>query len=243
MASDTKTGGEGRSPWTRPGFLFAAGFCALLVVLLVVLLATTGGRSGGGPGGHPGPARPPAGATGAVPPVDPGPTTVPVAPPQNVTWQLYQTVALPYSTQAGPYEVTASTATGYAHTPTGALIAAVQIPVRMLAAPDWRAVVDRQVADGPGKAAYTTARATVTDTTVTPGELGQTAGFRFVNYTPAVATIQVVTRFVSGALQVTTMTVQWADSGWLLVLQPDGSQSPTAQSIPNLLGYVAWGGV
>jgi hypothetical protein len=232
------------SPWTRPGFLFAGGFAVLVVALLIVVLVMTSG-GGGGKIGQAQPAPATAGSATATSPstVDEGPTTVPTAPPAGVTWQLYHTVALPFSTQAGPRHVTDSTATGYAHTPTGALLAAAQIPIRKLIAPDWQAVVAQQVVPGPGRDAFSTVRARVTDATPTPGELSQFAGFKFVNYSPNLATIQFVSRFVSGTLQVATITVQWQAGDWKEVLQPDGGDSPTAQAVQNLIGYVQWGGI
>ena len=35
-------------------------------------------------------------------------------------------------------------------------------------------------------------------------------------------------------IQVTTATVRWVDGDWKLQLQPDGSQSPYATTIPDL---------
>lgn len=239
----TSNGNAPRSPWTRPGFMLAGGFAVLIVVLMVVVLVMTSGggdqgtdQAGAGPTPSAAPAPDSAGP-------DQGPTTVPTALPDNVTWRLYHTIALPYSSQAGPYEVTPSTATGYAHTPTGALMAAAQIPIRKLVAPDWRAVVKQQIVPGPGRDAYIEAREIVTDTSTSPGQFGQIAGFKFVNYSPQTATIQFVSRFVSGTMQVTTSTVQWQDGDWKLVLQPDGSDSPTAQRVQSLSGYIPWGGI
>jgi hypothetical protein len=210
-------------------------------LLVAVLVVTSGGDSGQPNAQNPAPT--PGGTVAPSSTVDPGPVTVPSAAPQNVTWQLYHTVALPFSSQAGPYQGGDSTATGYAHTPTGALLAAAQLPIRKLVAPDWQAVVTQQIVPGPGRDAYLAARAKVTDAAVTPGQFGQFAGFTFVNYAPGMATIQFVNRFVSGRLQATTITVQWAEGDWKLVLQPDGGDSPTAQPVPDLTGYVPWGGI
>ena len=80
------------------------------------------------------------------------------------------------------------------------------------------------------------------DTPDPPGTYGQTAGFRFVAFTPDVASIQLVTRFpTSGSLQIVTVTVKWVDGDWRLELQPDGGSSPTAQRISDLDGFVVWG--
>uniref|UniRef100_UPI003F491D07 hypothetical protein n=1 Tax=Amycolatopsis sp. CA-151526 TaxID=3239921 RepID=UPI003F491D07 len=235
--------------WTRRGFLFGAAGGGLLLVLVVVVLVTTGG-SPGSPAAIP----PPVSSHGAGPgstantPVDEGPTDVPTSTPPDVRWEVYggssvSGVALPVSEKAGPHHIGASTATGYAHTPTGALLAASQIPVRKLLAPRWQDVVAQQVVPGPGRDAFAKARAQITDASVQPGQLGQLAGMKFVNYTSNTATIQLVSRFSNGKMQIATVTVQWSDGDWKEVLQPDGSDSPSAQGVSDLMGFIPWGGV
>lgn len=171
--------------------------------------------------------------------------TVPTSPPSDVRWELYQREALPYSATAGPRTVDGAVARGYAHTPTGALIAAVHIGARKLLSPgdSWRQVVDQQVVAGPGRDRFIQLRSTVTTDGTPDPRLGQLAGFRFVTYTPDIAVIQLATKFTNGHMQVTTGTVQWSDGDWKAVLQPDSSESPTVQAVPDLTGLVAWSGV
>jgi hypothetical protein len=163
----------------RPGFLIAAAIAIVLVLLLVFVLVNNSNTPTGPATGQPA-ATTSAGTTSPGSPsttANAGPTTIPQAAPDDVTWTLFQTVALPVSPTAGPRTVGTSTATGYAHTPTGALVAAVQIPARKLVAPDWRSVVDQQVVAGPARDAYIKARQGIGDTTPTPGELGQITAF------------------------------------------------------------------
>ena len=197
---------------------------------------------------------------GPVAPVAPGPATaapaaapipVPVAPvdvgpllvaPQ-VNWQLFAGVPLPHSQTAGPFKVDGPVRSGYARSQTGALIAAVQIGTRYLLTPGegWREVLDRQVLPGLGRDVFARNRADV-DVDDPPGTYGQPAGFRFVAYTPDVASIQLVSRFpTTGNLQVVTLTVHWTGGDWRLRLQPDGGSSPTAQAAADLDGFVVWG--
>jgi len=173
-----------------------------------------------------------------------GDQTPPTSPPP-VTWKLFGRVALPESASAGPRSIQGSVASGYARNPVGALIAATQIETRALLAPgdSWRAVVEQQIVPGPGRDAYTAARARITDVNTPDDRLGQVAGFRFVTYSPDTAVIQFVTRFpASGRMQVTTSTVRWLGD-WKQELQPDGSSSPTVQPVTDLTGFVAWSGV
>ncbi|MGH3631145.1 MAG: hypothetical protein ACRDRL_27340 [Sciscionella sp.] len=228
-------GGRGRTS------LLLAGVFLGLVVLAGLMVALFGG-------GHSTQNTPPPASSspGAIAP--PGAQldqTVPTSPPASVRWELYQRVALPYSATAGPQTIDGAVARGYAHTPTGALIAAFQIGARELLSPgdSWRQVVQQQVVPGPGRDRYTQVRSQVTTDGPPDPRLTQIAGFRFVTYTPEIAVIQVVSKSNSGALQITTATVQWVDDDWKQVLQPDGSESPTVQAIPDLTGMVAWSGV
>lgn len=224
---------------------------AVGVVLAVVLLGLSvvifGGRAQS-PAVLPasqGPAAAPAPAT--VPSAAPAPTdqdlVVPTTSPQDIRWSDFQGVDLPYSPAAGPTRLTGFSADGYAHTPLGALLAACQIDVRSLLAPGgaWRDVVARDVAAGPGRDQFLAIRSSVGDG-APAGGFGQIAGFRFVDATNERAVIQLADRFTDGAYQVTTLTVRWSGFDWQLVLQPDGSSSPTAQPVQNLDGFVPFDG-
>ncbi|MGB6455921.1 MAG: hypothetical protein WBH47_15720 [Streptosporangiaceae bacterium] len=174
--------------------------------------------------------------------VPPGQQAVPLTAPAGVTWQLYDTVALPFSPQAGPTAITGDVARCYAHSPTGALLAAVQIAVRYSLATNWQAVIAQQVMPGTGRNVYAAERPGA-DVTVQPGQFGQIAAFQFVTYTPALAVVQIVIQLPAGEMQATTMTVQWSADDWRLQLQPDGSPGPNVQQVPNLTGFIPWAGV
>ena len=163
--------------------------------------------------------------------------------PEDVTWQLFMGVALPYSPTFGPTVVDGPAYGGFARSQPGALLAAVQLGVRYLLTPGegWREVLDRQVLPGAGRDAFARNRAGI-DPQAPPGTYGQIAAFRIVTFTPQVAVVQLVSRFpTSGVLQVSTTTVRWADGDWRLQLQPDGGTSPTAQAVPSLDGFILWG--
>ena len=247
-----------REALTRDADLDAAGprlgTIAAGVVAAAILVGagavTLSGRDNPPAGPTPGPAGPTApGRAAATPAAEPIPA--PAAPADvepllvapEVDWQLLAGVPLPYSQTAGPLEVDGPVHSGYARSPTGALIAAVQLGTRYLLTPGqgWREVLDRQVLPGLGRDVFARNRADV-DVDDPPGTYGQPAGFRFVAYTPDVASIQLVSRFPStGNLQVVTVTVHWAGGDWRLRLQPDGGSSPTAQAVADLDGFVVWG--
>ena len=216
----------------------AAG-CVVVVLLGVVWVFRAGSTR-----------SPSSQAAGAVPVVTAGAaisdaqdTQVPSSAPA-VTWALYRTLALPFSPVAGPANVSGDVATGYAHTPTGALIAADQIGARYRMANDWRGVLEASVASGPGRQVWMATRSKYGDwDPPQPGTLCQDTGFVFVDYTPARAVIQLASRCPAGGLQTVSATVAWDGGDWKLVLAPDGGLGPVAQVITSLDGYVVWGGV
>lgn len=173
-------------------------------------------------------------------------TIPPTAAPVGVTWALFQGIALPSSTSDGPTKVSGPIYSGYSHTPTGALLAAVQISTRHLLtpAPGWQAIVATQVEPGPGRDQFTKLEAAQAQDTAAPGGgYGQYVGFRFVTYSPDVAVIEVATKFPNGNEQVSTLTVRWLQGDWKQELQPDGADTPPPQSVQNLAGFTAWSGV
>jgi hypothetical protein len=174
--------------------------------------------------------------------VSPGQQAIPISDPAGVTWRLYNTVALPFSVQAGPTVIAGDIARCYAHSPTGALLAAVQIAVRYALAPNWRSVTAEQVMPGTGRNVYADQRSGV-NVTVQSGEFGQVAAFQFVAYSRALAVVQIVIQLPSGEMQAVPMTVQWSGGDWRLQLQPDGSPGPDVQQVTDLTGFVPWGGV
>lgn len=174
----------------------------------------------------------------------PLPTTLPTAAPEGVSWSFFQGYALPSSKTAGPLRVNGPVHAGYAQSPEGALLAAVQIDARRLLTEgnSWRRVVEEQTVPSAGQDAFVEARATVDDVPVVPGEASQIAGFRFVTYSPDVAVIQFASRGQNGVLEVATNTVRWQDGDWKLEFQPDGGTSTPLQPAPDLAGFTIWGG-
>ncbi|MGV9383542.1 hypothetical protein ACWDRB_47550 [Nonomuraea sp. NPDC003707] len=164
------------------------------------------------------------------------------SPPQ-VRWDVFKSVAVPLSQQAGPAIMDGQIARCYAHNPHGALIAAWQISVRFLLADSWRQVTRLQVVPGTGRDAYIKSRAAITQDLDQSGVFAQLAGYRFVHYAPEVAVIQMVTRTPSSVLKVNTLTVRWVNGDWRLVLHTDGGLSPTVQQVASLTSFIVWGGI
>lgn len=257
--SSTRAGRSDRSgrvwlqreePTARRPAVAVAGVALLLVVgtTVVVLGADGSPFSSGALPAETVPADTP--STTDAPPAAaaPGPVDAAVVEPllvapEDVGWQLFMGVALPYSPTFGPRVVDGPVYRGFERSQPGALLAAVQLGTRYLLTPGegWREVLEQQVLPGAGRDAFARNRAGI-DPQAPPGTYGQIAGFRIVTFTPDVAVVQLVSRFpTSGVLQVSATTVRWVDGDWRLQLQPDGGTSPTAQALPSLDGFVVWG--
>src|SRR5664279_3272737 len=216
------------------GFLIVVAVCVLIVVI---------GRHGRGPGSA---AAPPAAQPAT--PATPLPTAVPTTAPAGTTWTIYETVALPTLPGAGPAHVDGPIATGYAHSPLGALLAAANESYRYALAADgtWRQAADAMLAPGAGYDAWLRVRSghPYGPGGATGGQsLAQIAGFQFVSYTPADAVIQVVTRDSSGNLQVGAGHKAPVAAVPRHMGGPDGGQSANVQQVQNLTGFVQWSGV
>ena len=172
--------------------------------------------------------------------------SVPDSPPPGVTWQIIDTVALPFSASAGPANVADGIPSGFAHTPTGALMAMVQIDFRHLIEPTFVAVTNADVANTPGRAQFfdlVKADGLTNPANPEPGTYLQLTGFQFVSYTPSTAVIQLLTARPDGSYQLSTLSVAWDGNDWQLVLQADGTDSPNQQIVSSPVGFVLWGGV
>jgi hypothetical protein len=196
----------------------------------------------------------PASAKAAQQPATPG--SVGSATGTGLRWIDFHGIQLPRSTAAGPHYTRRRLVWGFADTEEGALLAAVNIAVRTAA--QWgpgiyRPTIRHQVT-GPDAAAllkadasgYAALRAA---THVRPGQptgrgYAVEAGFRFVAYTPADATVDIVTQGPgAGGTTVRTATrveVVWLRGDWRVVAPPGGDWANSATAISSLTGYTTF---
>ena len=149
-----------------------------------------------------------------VPPQHRGSTSLAHGVTAGITWSLDQSVALPSSSTAGPLTLDGDIATGYAHTPVGALIAAANISTRYFLAldSDYRQAAEAMIAPGVGRDAWIALRAKESHPTVDPaGTYAQIAGFNFLSYSLADSVVQVATRAADGSLQAVPEHVVWVN--------------------------------
>jgi len=211
--------------------------------------------------------RPPASrapAAAATAPASPASTAgqgqpqVPWVSLASVRWSGFYGVELPVSAQAGPYDTRGGIAAGFAHTPLGALLAAVNIGVRANAqwGPRIFGAVIRGQVTGPDAAALLAGCQAAYGQAAQSGQVagGQPLGtvdvteqaFRWITYTPAAAILDLVSAgpgsngaTVRASVQ---MEVVWDGGDWKVVAPPGGEWGNSAAELSSLAGYTTFPG-
>jgi len=185
-------------------------------------------------------------------------SSVPDVSLAGLRWSDFHGVELPSSVPAGPREIRGGAAAGFAHSPLGALLAAVNIGVRANAqwGPRIFAAVIRGQITGPDAAALLASCQTAYDQAsqaegVTAGQPLGTAdvaeeAFRWVAYTPAAAILDLVSAgpgsngaTVRASVQ---MEVIWDGGDWKVVAPPGGDWGNSAAGLSSLAGYTVFPG-
>lgn len=232
-------------------------FVLLLVGVVLAVVVVTGltwvtkrPQHTGHRAGSPTASQPVGASKASRPPAAPAslPTRIP-----GLRWADFHGVELPTSSAAGPHHRRSGLAWGFADTPAGALIAAVNIGVR--ASAQWGpgifgpTIRDQVTGLGTGallascQASYgQEARAAG----VTGGQSLDRAyvteqAFRWVAYTPADATVDIVSAGPgpqgSTVRAVTRIEAQWIGSDWRVIAPPDGDWGNSAAPVTSLRGY------
>ncbi len=173
-----------------------------------------------------------------------------VQPPEDVTWSLVGTIAVPQSASAGPAVVEQSGIRRcFAHTRSGALLAAVNTYAWPDAGPhDPVGLVEHNVASGPGydvALAEAEAQEARLDSGVVDSPESSTTiqlrGFRLMSYDGASALVELALQASKGGYLRQQIEVAWEGDDWRVRLQPDGRLQEPVQ-IPGLTGYITWVG-
>ncbi len=174
----------------------------------------------------------------------------------SVRWSGFYGVELPVSAQAGPYNSSGGVAVGFAHTPLGALLAAVNIGVRANAqwGPRIFGTVIRGQVTGPDAAALLADCKAAYDQAAQSGGVtgGQPLGtvdvteqaFRWITYTPAAAILDLVSAGpgASGATVRASVQIEvvWDSGDWKVVAPPGGDWGTSAAELSSLAGYTTF---
>jgi hypothetical protein len=194
----------------------------------------------------------------AVGSVSQGQFPVPRVNLAGLRWYDFYGVELPFSAAAGPRAMSGGVAGGFAHTPLGALLAAVNIGVRANA--QWgprifTAVIRGQVTGPDAATLLANCQAAYDQASQSEGiAVGQPLGnvdvaeqaFRWVAYTPAAAIVDLVS--AGPASQGTTVRAStqigltWAGGDWKVIAPPGGDWGNSAAELASLTGYTLFPG-
>ena len=262
-------GGRRWTGYAAVGFVVVIAVCAAILVLLRHGSAGTAGQATVASTGAPlivASSAPVSSAASAAPPaptsaaqVAPAETTasttagaapvVPTAAPTGTVWQLVAGQAIPSQPGVGPAHVDGYTASGYAHTPLGALYGAAndiyRVPIAVSAQTDWRTPLAAMVAPGPGEKIFASVREPMDPQPLGADGLGisQLAAFKYVSYTDTDAVVQLVLKDKNSGLHVLTVPMRWLNNDWRLVMTADGTIGGANTVTNSLDGFIAWQGV
>jgi len=171
-------------------------------------------------------------------------------------WTDFHGIELPVSRSGGPREVRGGLASGFADTPLGALLAAINIGVR--ANTQWGPGIFgptiRSQVTGPGTAELLAACQASYDQAsrsagvpagqpLGPADVAE-AAYRWVTYTPADATVDIVSVGPGNqgvtARAVTRIEVQWSGGDWRVIAPPGGDWGRSAAPLTSLAGYTSF---
>ncbi|MFC4398269.1 hypothetical protein [Arthrobacter sedimenti] len=249
MSQSTESTTES-NPFTRPGFIVAAAMVVALVAVGIVIFLLPKGQSSA----EPAPASsstvtasPSASSDGGKSICGlPGSaeTTLGTAPQSK--WELVGRIATPTDPKTfGPGESDSSGfRTCFAHSPTGALYAAMNIvALGSSGSTDLeQKLADKLLVPGAGRDAAMRQAAADSRTTGSSTPI-QVRGFLIKSYTPGEANIDLAFETDKGALGRTTLSMRWMDGDWKVKPADDGTTYMGATQIRDLSGLILWSGV
>lgn len=236
-----------RSPFTRPGFVVAAAFIALIIIGGVILglsgaLAkpTSSAQTPPSPAGTPTASAEPKLAGGeSVCGLEGVATTGTAETPPQVEWTTVGNFPVPGSDEVGPGKTSEDgLRICYQRTPEGALVAAVNY---LGASTDARLLVpayEYSTAEGPGrKKAISLAR----QQDGVGSNRAQVVGYRVLGYDGERAKIDLALELASGQYLSMVNDMVWEDGDWKGVVTDEGIAPTQPSQIVDLNGYVLWG--
>ena len=246
MAADEN---EKRSPFTRPGFIAAAGVVAVIVVCAIILAIINLSRGDSEPAPAPSTSAPSPTPSTSSPAASGDESmcglsgveltgTVSAGPP--ATWEFEGTMGYPTSPTFGPGKTDpAGFRYCFQHSPEGALFMAANSFAQGSGSGDNRAWAEYVFADGPYRNQLL---AESTNTSSIAGTRTSIEGFRILNYDGKHATIDLAVS-VSTASGTTTVsgvyTLVWVDGDWKV--STENATPLDVAPIPNVAGYTTWG--
>jgi hypothetical protein len=166
-------------------------------------------------------------------------TSLPTTTPRDLRWRKLVAIMVPTSPSAGPLHTDASAWWCFAHTPTGAVLAAHIIPVQ-LSGTAWRSAAEQQVVPGAPRDRFVTGKSATEATDLDESPIGRFTGFSLTSYSDDSATVRLLLTNPTGGYLSTSVSVRWQDGDWKVAPHDDGSlYSSVQQAKPG--DFAAWG--
>lgn len=240
MSANPTPSSDGGSIWSKPITVWSTVFIAVVIVAAIVLAVTSTGGKGEQTNPSPDDSTTPIqGSSDSSCGLPAGDQSVPTIAGPDVNWGLVGKVAAPSEPKSIGPGVTSKNGVRscYAHSPSGALFAAVNMYAQGSSPELARASFEQNVLKSAG-------RDVVLADWKDPDGLAssvQVAGFAFIEYTASRTVVDIVVTQDGNIVSFVT-ELQWSEGDWKFVLQDNGQPSVPPKPLPGLTGYVAWSG-
>ncbi|MCQ9334509.1 hypothetical protein NQ042_10575 [Corynebacterium phoceense] len=164
-------------------------------------------------------------------------------PPQDARWESVSGIDSPVESAAGP-EATSPVPHGYAHTPQGAVQAAINGQVWLATADDqtWPQVASMMTAPGPGRDQWAQGRSLISVSgSVSQEDAAKFKGFKISDYSEEKAQVLLAADYPGVGLTVYPVQLVWQNDDWKLVL-PSQDTAPDLHQLESLDGFVDYSG-
>lgn len=244
MSQSTESTTES-NPFTKPGFIIAAVLVVALLAAGIVIFLLPKGQSDAQPASPtPGTGSTPAASASASAAGSsvcglPTSTETSLGAAPETKWELVGTMAAPIDPQIGPGKTDAQGIRScFAHTPKGALYAAVNLWALGSDPSKERAIAEQLAAKGPGREAGMKAPQTQAPASAVRIQI---AGFN-VSYTANQAVVDLAFKADNGALASVRTTLLWQDGDWKGVVADNGAPLEEPRQVRDLSGFIPWSG-
>lgn len=244
MSQSTESTTES-NPFTKPGFIIAAALVVALIAATIVIFLLPKGQGNAQPAPAPAEssstaeASPSASAAGESICGLPATSETALGSAPETKWELIGTMAAPTDVNVGPGKTDdQGIRSCFAHTPTGALYAAVNLWALGSDPSKERAIAEQLAAKGPGRDAGMKAPQTAAPSSSVKIQI---AGFN-VSYTANQAVVELAFKADNGALASVRTTLLWQDGDWKGVVADNGAPLEEPRQIRDLSGFIPWSG-
>ncbi len=234
------------NPFTKPGFIIAAALVVALIAATIVIFLLPKGQGNA----QPAPAPAESSSTGEASPSSaaeagnsvcglPATSETALGTAPETKWELVGTMAAPTDPKVGPGKIDGQGIRScFAHTPTGALYAAVNLWALGSEPSKEPAIAEQLAAKGPGRDAGMKAPPTSAPASTLKV---QVAGFN-VSYTANQAVVELAFKANNGGLASVRTTLLWQDGDWKGVVADSGKPLEEPRQIRDLSGFILWSG-